>query len=106
MTTDLEQKEKNSNDAEPDEIDLNPFFEYLRSERGHEIASRIVTVIEDVKKASLDRNFAYAKVGTAASFIIVFAVIVASSTLAYLDKFDSTVALLFGTVVGYFFGKK
>lgn len=89
-----------------EEVDVSPLFEYLKSDQGHEIAVRIVGIIDDVKRASIDRNFAYAKYGTLVSAGIVVSVILASGVLAYLQKFDTPIALLFGTVVGYFFGKK
>jgi len=36
--------------------DWESFFEYLRSDKGHELATRIVSLFEEIKKATLDRS--------------------------------------------------
>lgn len=107
------QEEKNKKEiAEP-----SPFFEYLRSEQGHELVSRIVAIIEDVKKATLDRGAEQAKLDLEfarqhrrnlliqQSVIFGMSIIVAS-LLTYYDKFNSTVGVFFGTLVGYFLARK
>jgi hypothetical protein len=44
-----------SEEPEPveEEWDVSPFFEYLKTPQGHEVATRVLKVIEDVKKATL-----------------------------------------------------
>lgn len=97
--------------------DWSPFIEYLKSPQGHELASRIVTIIEEVKKATLDRSAEQSKLNVEFTHrhrrnllilqsTVLGVAILAASLLTYYDKFDSTVAILFGTLVGYFFGRK
>lgn len=92
--------------VEDDEIDLSPVVEYLSTANGHEIASRILTIFEDVKKSTLERNASHAKFEKWLQVAIIVLVIGASTWLTVIDKFDSTIGVLFGTLVGYLFGKK
>lgn len=92
--------------TQEDEIDLGPVVEYLSTKNGHEIASRILTIVEDVKKSTLERNASHAKFEKWLQVGIIVLVVGATTGLIYVDKFDSTVGLLFGTLVGYMFGKK
>jgi len=109
------ERQNNAETIEPEE--WSPFFDYLQSAQGHELASRIVTLIEEVKKATLDRSAEQGKINMELthrerrnSLIlqgVVFGIaIIAASFLTYFDKFNSTIAVLFGTLVGYFFGRK
>ncbi len=97
---------------------------YLQSEKGHEIAKSVLEIVKGIKHSTLDRNLEQDKVNAEQakqqtelihkhyrwvliSQNIVFALaIVAASILTYVGKFESPVAILFGTLVGYFFGKK
>lgn len=97
---------------------------YLQSEKGHEIAKQVLDLIKGIKHSTLDRNVEQDKVNAEQARLrlervhkyygwvlfsqnVVFALaIVAASILTYLGKFDSPVAILFGTLVGYFFGRK
>lgn len=89
-----------------EEIDIGPFLAYLESEKGHEIASRSLKIIEDIKKATLETSSSHAKFEKWLQVTIIVIVIVSSSVLTYFGKFDSTLGVLFGTLVGYLFGKK
>jgi hypothetical protein len=89
-----------------DELDTSPFFDYLRTQQGHEIASRAVSIIEDVKKAALSHSASNARLEKWLQIAIVVAVIAASTYLTATDKFNPTIGVLFGTLVGYVFGKR
>ena len=91
---------------EEEQIEVGPFFAYLESDKGHELASRTLKIIEDVKKATLEKTSSHAQFEKWTQVIIIAMVVIATSTLTYLGKFDSTVGVLFGTLVGYLFGKK
>jgi hypothetical protein len=92
---------------EPDaETDLKPLFVYLQSEQGHEIATRLLSVVEDVKKSTLEKTTSHAIFEKWLKAGIIFVVVVAASFLSYLGKFDTSLGVLFGTLVGYIFGKK
>jgi hypothetical protein len=97
--------------------DVTPFFDYLRSGQGHELASRIVALVEGIKKATLDKNadisikqIELARIHRRNTQIlqglIIAGVILATSFLVYHGKFDSTVGVLFGTLIGYIFGRR
>jgi hypothetical protein len=95
----------------------SPLFEYLKSEKGHELVSRIVAIIEDVKKVTLDRGAERAKLdlefarqhrrNLLIQQSVIFGMsIVAASLLTYYDKFNSTIGVFFGTLVGYFLARR
>ena len=79
---------------------------YLMTPQGHEIAGRVIGIFEDLKKAALSHGASNAKLEKILQIVIVVTVVVAASSLAAMGKLDSTVGVLFGTLVGYVFGKK
>lgn len=89
-----------------DEIDLKPFLGYLQSPQGHEIATRLLSVVEDVKKTTLEKTTSHAAFEKWLQAGIIIVVVLASSLLSYLGKFDTSLGVLFGTMVGYIFGKR
>lgn len=82
------------------------FIEYLQTPQGD---GRLGQAIE-IYKGSLASKHAANKADIilvrSIQAILLILVIVAATVLAYYDKFNPTISLLFGTVVGYFFGKK
>jgi hypothetical protein len=97
-----------SEELEPveDPWDVSPFFEYLKTPQGHEVTTRILQVVEDVKKATLDKSASHAIFEKWLQGIIIVIVILATSILSYLGKFETSVGVLFGTLVGYIFGRR
>ena len=89
-----------------DETDFRPLFTYLQSPQGHEITTRLLSVVEDVKKFTLEKTTSHAVFEKWLQAGIIFVVVVAASFLSYLGKFDTSLGVLFGTLVGYIFGKK
>ncbi len=96
--------EKKREDEE--EVDVSYFFEYLHSEKGHEVTSRVLGIFEDLKKAALKRTSEHAKFERLLQAGTVIVVVVAASVLTYAGKFDASLGVLFGTLVGYLFGKR
>lgn len=88
-----------------EEIDISPFLGYLQSPQGHEIASRLVGIIEEVKKVTLDKNFSHAKFNRWMEAGVIVVVIGSVVLLSVMDKLNPTVGMLLGSVVGYFFGR-
>jgi hypothetical protein len=86
--------------------DLQTILGYLQSPQGHELTSRLLAVVEDIKKSTLEKNSSHAAFEKWLQAGIIFLVVSASSILAYLGKFDTSLGVLFGTLVGYIFGKK
>lgn len=100
-----------------DEQDATDLFDYLKSQQGHELASRIITLIEEVKKTTLDKNVEHSRINMELehkhrrNYLIVLTIVVAATVisatfLTYFGKFDSPIGVLFGTLVGYFFGRR
>lgn len=86
--------------------ELAPFLEYLGGERGHTIASRVLAIVESVQHSTLDKAATNTRVEKVAQVIIILAVISATTYLVVSGKFEASVGVLFGTLVGYVFGKK
>lgn len=91
---------------EDEDIDFSPFLNYLESEKGHEIASRVIVIIEDLKKAGIQTATSHAKFERLVQVGIIAVVVISASFLTFYGKFDSTLGVLFGSLVGYLFGKK
>jgi uncharacterized membrane protein YjjP (DUF1212 family) len=100
-----------------DEIDLSPFFKWLGSPQGHEVLSRVLSMFEDIKKVTIDRNAEQAKMDRQFDHLlkrrhlymqwsIFVAAIICASLLTYFDKFNPTLSFFLGTLVGFFFSKK
>src|ERR1051325_5699870 len=99
-------------------------YNYLQSEKGHDIAKQVLEIVKGVKQSTLDRSVEQDKVNAEQAKLrtqlmhehygrvlntqrLVFALtIVATGFLTYFGKFESPVAILFGTLVGYFFGRR
>lgn len=93
-----------------------PFLEYLQSTEGHELASRMLSIIEDIKKATLESSSELHKRDSEYNHRLqrlwlclqsgVFAItIVVAAFLAWHGKLDPTLAALMGTLFGYFLGR-
>jgi hypothetical protein len=93
-------------EVESEETDWQPLINYLQSQQGHEIASRILAIVEDVKKSTLEKTTSHAKFEKWLQLVVIVVVVIATSTLSYFGKFETSVGVLFGTMVGYIFGRK
>ncbi len=91
---------------EEEGVDFSPLFEYLKTEQGHQLASRIVGIVEDVKKATLEKSSTHAIFEKWVQAAVIVVVVVAASVLSYFGKFETSIGVLFGTLVGYIFGKR
>jgi hypothetical protein len=82
------------------------FIEYLQTPQGDGRLGQAIEIYKESSLRNLDAtksNIIFVRLTQA---ILLLVVIIAASILAYCDKFNPTISLLFGTVVGYFFGKK
>ncbi|ALE39110.1 hypothetical protein KQY10_01570 [Leptospira interrogans] len=100
-----------------EEIEYNSLIDYLTSQPGHEVATRIISLFEEIKKSTLDKNVEMAKINVGnhhkqrtyliiQQTIVFVTIVISSICLAINDKFTPTIGILFGTLIGYFFGKK
>lgn len=92
--------------APEDEIDLSPFFAYLKTPQGHEVAKNVIGFMNDIKKLTLDRSSSHFWLETIAKYSVIAIVVAAVTYLSSQGKLDTTTGMLFGTIVGYFFGQK
>ena len=63
-------------------------------------------MIDDVKKATLAQHGSYAKLEMALPYVLVAGVLFAATWLSVVDKCSTEVRVMFGTLVGYAFGRK
>ncbi len=100
------------NDTE-EEGHYPPFLDYLQSKQGHETASRVLALFENIQTNTLktsadqrasDLNFHHTttRLWLKLQTGIVATIIMVAGILAWVGKLDATVAALMGTVVGYY----
>lgn len=76
-------------------------FDYLQTPQGHEVAKRLLGILERIANAKVDRDATAIRLERLVQIGIIVLVVAASTTLAIADKFNATIGLLFGTLVGY-----
>ncbi|HLK34661.1 MAG TPA: hypothetical protein VKT29_16320 [Terriglobales bacterium] len=92
------------------------FLDYLQTKEGHELASRVLALIEalqkstteasaDQKKREIEFQHNTARLGMKLSTAAVTAIVVTAGVLAWHGKLDATIATLMATLFGYFLGK-
>ncbi len=100
----------------PLEVTYPPLLEYLQSKEGHELASRIVSLLEAIQKATIETSAEQRKRevefhhSTVRLWLklqsgVIAIIIVSAVALAWHGKLDATVAALMGTLFGYFLGR-
>lgn len=93
-----------------------PFLDYLQSQQGHELASRIVTLFEAIQKATIEAGMEQKKrevefqhsttrLWMKLQAAAIVTIIIAAVALAWHGKLDATVATLMATLFGYFLGR-
>jgi hypothetical protein len=93
-----------------------PLFEYLESEKGHGLVSRIVSLFEALQRATLESAAEQKKqemtfhhktirIWMILQSAVIAVIIVSAVALAWHGKLDATVAALMGTLFGYFLGR-
>jgi hypothetical protein len=102
-----------------DEQDLSTstnLFDYLASTNGNEVAKEVLKLLGELKNVTLDASvqekkhlLEFQKQVAREQWIVQLVVFALSlgvvGVLTFVSKFDSAVAILLGTLVGYFFGK-
>lgn len=88
-----------------DDIDFGPFFSYLQSVQGHEVVTRILGMVEDVKKLALEKHVDQVKHNRWLEASVIVFVVGAICILSALDKLTTPAGIALGTIVGYFFAR-
>ena len=102
---------KNPPEEEPEEFDDRwlEVFDYLKSNKGHELATKVLELVKEVKVGNAQMEYntqrSYIKRWTLIQGLVFIFAISAVTFLTYEGKFNATVGVFFGTLVGYFFGK-
>ncbi|HEX8653463.1 MAG TPA: hypothetical protein VF708_21785 [Pyrinomonadaceae bacterium] len=92
------------------------FFDYLATENGNEVAKEILKLLGSFKSVTLDASaqekradLEFQRQIRREQWIVQLVVFTLSlllvGVLTYVDRFSSAVAILLGTLVGYFFGR-
>jgi hypothetical protein len=95
----------------PDDEPVGPagselLIEYLQSKQGHKIADRLVTLFESKQKQAIEQGYKFQTRVLFAQLTVFIVTLGVLTFLSYRAKVDPTLALLIGTLVGYFFGKR
>lgn len=77
-------------------------FNYIKSQEFQRIVHELISAYTEKNKIEGIKSSRDKKL----QFVIVTSVIIASSVLSYFGKFDTSLGVVFGTLVGYIFGKK
>ena len=113
MTEELKPQEKK---AEIVEEPYPPLLEYLESEKGHGLVSRVVSLFEALQKATIESaaeqkrqemtfHHKTVRIWMVLQSVVIAVIIVSAVGLAWHGKLDATVAALMGTLFGYFLGR-
>lgn len=102
-------------EPQEDFVETN-FWDYLQTEKGHNIADKIVTIFADLKNTAtstiskerderLKAEIGYKKFQQIVQISVFAIAAIVVSSLSFLGKLDPGVSMLMGTMVGYFFGR-
>ena len=80
--------------------------EYLQTEPGHAIADRLVTLLENKQQQTIKKVCQFQTWVLVAQIVVFVTTLGVLTFLSYRGKVDPTLALLIGTLVGYFFRKR
>jgi len=94
--------------AEPQVLEQDPstILGFISSPNGSQLVSQVVSTIEGLQQHGNKAQIAITKFDKLITCILVLVVIAAVTWLTYADKFTPSIGVLFGTLVGYIYGKK
>ena len=106
-------KTKKKEEHRVDQDDPNPLIQYLQTESGHELASRIVDAFEENNKAThqlresqtllTQENARFTKYMQVLTICVVVTAVV---WLSLMNRFEPSVGILLGTLAGYAYGRR
>ena len=80
---------------------LRTVVSYLSTERGHEIASRVIMLVENWQKGLATRGTLTAKWDRIGQMAVIAAVLVVAAALSFAGKFTSEVGIVLVALLGY-----
>lgn len=84
----------------------SPIFDFLSTPQGTEIAQQLINTVQGLKQQGSKAEIAMVKFEKIITCILVIAVITAVTALTYFSKFTPSIGVLFGSLVGYIYGKR
>ncbi|CCN82022.1 hypothetical protein VIBNISFn27_600001 [Vibrio nigripulchritudo SFn27] len=84
----------------------SPWLDFLASENGSKIANQTIEAFQGLQAEGSKAQLAISKFDKAVTCVLVVVVIIAVTGLTYFDKFTPSIGVLFGSLVGYIYGKK
>ncbi|HTQ48482.1 MAG TPA: hypothetical protein VMI75_37255 [Polyangiaceae bacterium] len=80
--------------------------EFLKTAEGKEIAGRVLTFFESVRKQSLDRQVSESMLHGVARYLLSAGIIVAAVWLQFAGKLDTVMVGLLSLTLGYLLGRQ
>jgi len=84
----------------------SPILDFLATANGSQIATQMITAFQSLKQDGANAHIAISKFEKLITCTLVVVVIIAVTALTYADKFTPSIGVLFGSLVGYIYGKK
>ena len=78
----------------------------MRTENGTQIANQMIDAFKGLQVEGNKAQVAISKFDKIMTCILVVVVVIAVTCLTYFDKFTPSIGVLFGSLVGYIYGKK
>ncbi len=107
----ISEKNEQSNTAEDGQVDKqtqppSPVLDFLATTNGSQIATQMISVFQSLQQDGSKTQLAINKFEKLITCILVVVIIGAVTALTYFDKFTPSIGVLFGSLVGYIYGKK
>lgn len=106
MATRKTPAQTNESPSTPDELEVGDFgkmlMNYLNTTNGHEIVKDALSIMGKNTTQSAKASLMQLIIQT----VIVVVVIIVTGALSAYGKFDASIGVLFGAIVGFAFGKK
>lgn len=84
----------------------SPLLDFLASTNGAQIANQMIDAFKGLQVEGNKAQVAISKFDKLMTCVLVIIVVIAVTCLTYFDKFTPSIGVLFGSLVGYIYGKK
>ena len=96
----------NGNGNQNDEPHVrSQFLDLLETENGRRVAEKLLEVFESIQHKGTEKDLKVSAIEQIATIILIALVIGSVTWLTYAGKFTPSLGVLFGTLVGYVYGK-
>jgi hypothetical protein len=84
----------------------SPVLDFLSTTNGSQIATQMISAFQSLQQEGGKTQLAINKFEKLITCVLVVVIITAVTALTYFDKFTPSIGVLFGSLVGYIYGKK